>query len=1157
MKNLNMIGIFNAVTIKLDLKMKLTGILLLLTLFQMNANDTYSQNTKISLELKSTTIENVLNEIERKTDINFFFKNSDINLNKKIDISAKKISIKNILEILFKNSDIKFEVFNKQIILREEFQKKKQALVNKVQTLFKQQKTVRGLITGSNGTPLFGATVLIKGTRLATSSDYDGKYSLDLTEGATTLIITYVGFKKQEIAINNRTTINIQLEEDNTNLDEIVVIGYGKVKKEELTGAVGVVDMKKLADQAPTTTLDNALQGQVAGVNITSGNGQPGSAARIRIRGTTSLLGSNQPLFVIDGIPIVAESNIAPGGEGQGLGNLLLRDGINTPIGNINTEDIESISILKDASSAAIYGSRAANGVVIITTKGGAYNKKPVFDVNLTNSFQRAQTLDVLNATQFKEVWTTAIENGTTNNAYTRSVLDGTYFGDADTNWEDEISPSGPMSSNFNINVSGGTANTKYSTSLGVNKQDGIYEGSGFDRYSFNLNLETKVSDIWKFGSRTSLSYSDQQAPDGSITQNVYKFRPDLPVYDEDGNFSFSPQFNPANPVATSKASNTNTTFFVLGSFFSELELFKDLKLKSTISVNYNAGNQQSFYPKFTNRGGWNRRFGDGDGFAQDGRSESLGTLFQNELSYTKRFNDVHNITALAIVSFEKQNSAYTRAFGTGFSNDVLSNVSSATVSTGGDSYSTNSGLESYLGRLDYDYASKYYITLTGRVDGSSKFANNNKFAFFPAAALAWRVSKESFLENADFLDELKLRVSAGVTGQQDFGPYVWRTLYETSFYGGNPSTILTQLGNDQLKWETSNLFDVGLIFSIFKGRFSGEIGYYSKKTIDALFTTFSPGSSGASRSIANIGDTKNTGLELQLNAKLIETSDFSWDLGIIASNNANKLVRIEDDFKDENGLLTGFPGGGFLREGSPIGLIYGYKADGVFQNQAEIEALNTASPTGTYQNSRTSLGDLKFMDITGEDGTPDGRVTNLDRTIIGNAQADFFGSISSNFRYKNFSLSTFFTYSVGNDLLAFNLAVDNNFASTFGGENKITSVLDAWSPTNTDTSIPRIVYGDPNDNDRISSHYVYDASYIRLRNINLSYSLPNSVLSKLKYIRSLSLQFSAQNLLTFTKYPGANPEAASLYNNDISSGRDNSRFPLAKVFTTGVRIGF
>ncbi|WP_282072555.1 SusC/RagA family TonB-linked outer membrane protein [Polaribacter atrinae] len=1156
MKKISTICGLYTISFKFDLKMKLTGILLLFTLFQMNANDTYSQSKKISLELKSSTIEDVLEEIERKTDINFFFKNSELNLSEKIDIKADKVSVKKILELLFKDSNIKFETFNKQVILREDLKNPTTFKVsNKIVV---QQKTVKGTITDQYGTPLYGATILIKGTKIATSTDFDGKYTINLTDKATTLVITYVGFREKQVVIRNRTKIDVLLQEDETGLDEIVVIGYGKVKKEELTGSVGTVDMKKIVSQAPTVNLDNALQGQVAGVNVTSANGQPGAAARIRIRGTTSLLGSNQPLYVIDGIPVVTSSNIPVGGtEGGNLGRSLDQQGISTPIGNINTADIESISILKDASAAAIYGSRAANGVIIITTKGGSYNKKPVFDVSLTNSFQNAQTLNVLNAAQFKNVWTTAVSEGTTNNAYTASVLDGSYFGDTDTNWEDEVGPGSPMSTNFNINVSGGTEKTKYNTALGVNQQEGVYEGSGFDRYSFNLNLDTEVSDIWKFGSRVSLSYSDQESVDGGITQRSYSFRPDLPVFDEDGNYTFSPQYNSENPVALSKSKNSNSTLFVLGSFFSELELMKDLKFKTSVSVNYNAGHQYSFYPKFTFTGGWRRTGGDGDGYAQDSRSEISSTLFQNELTYTKNIDDKHHLTGLAVVSFEKQKSDFTKAFGTGFSNDVLSNVSSATVSTGGSSYSTNYGLESYIGRFDYDFASKYYVTLTGRLDGSSKFAVDNRYAFFPSAALAWRLSKESFLENADFIDELKLRTSIGKTGQQDFGPYAWRTLFDTSFYGGESAIILSQLGNDKLKWETSNQFDLGLDFSLFKGKLTGEMGYYTKKTIDALFTTYSPGSSGESRTIANIGDTRNSGLELKLNGVIVENDNFSWDMGLIVSSNKNKLVRIVDDFKNEDGFLTGFPGGGILKEGSAIGLIYGYRAEGIFQNQEDIDALNTASSTGIYQKANTSPGDLRFKDLTGPNGVPDGIITNLDQEVIGNAQADFFGSISSNFRYKGFTLSTFFTYSVGNDLQAFNLARDTNFSSTYIGENKVTSVLNAWTPENTGSSIPRIVYGDPNDNDRISSHYVYDASYIRLKNVNLSYSFSKRVLDKFKYIKSLSLQFSAQNLWTVTSYPGADPEASNLYNNDISSGRDNNRYPLAKVFTTGVRIGF
>lgn len=1150
---------------KISLKMKLTYILLFFTLFQIQANNTYSQNVKVTLNCEEMNIEDVLSEIERKTDFKFLYEKDVFQKHKIVSISSNKEKLSNILKRLFKTEGVDFKVTDKQIVLFPKNIKKPVYFVSlkkAVNKIFQQSRTIIGKVTNEKGEPLPGATVAVKGTSKGVSANFDGRYMIVLTdENASTLVISYIGYETQEVQVstgdNNKAIINIQLKEDVTGLGETVIIGYGKVKRENLTGSVGTVDVENITSQAPTVNLDYALQGQVAGVYVTSSSGQPGAAARVRIRGNTSLLGSNQPLYVIDGIPVPPDSNIPIGGtEGGNLGNELDQEGISTPIGNINSADIESISVLKDASAAAIYGSRAANGVIIINTKQGVYSSETKFNAIVSISSQNAQTLEVLNAQQFRDVWTTAVENGTRNDVFARAVLDGSYFGDADTNWEDEVSPGTPVTTNYYLNVTGGSENTRYSTSLGVNTQEGVYDNTGFDRYSFTLNLDTKINKNWTFGSRINISSSEQDATDALVTQLTYSFRPDLPVFDEEGNYSFSSQYNLENPVARSQATNNNKTFLMLGSIYTQLKLADGLNIKTLFSMNYNVGNQQSFYPLYTLVGGWSRLQGNGDGYAQESRSRSTNTLLQTTLTYDTLIEN-HSINAVLGTSFEKNKSSNVKGWGEGFFNNVLTNISSATIFTDASSFETGSGLSSYFGRVNYDYDNKYLLTLSARVDGSSKFASEDQYAFFPAAAVAWRISNENFLSESTFVDELKFRASIGTTGQQDFADYAWRTLFTTEDYGPDPSVIITQLGNASLKWETTEQIDYGVDFSLFKGRFSGGFGYYSKETRDALFTAITPGSTGYNRIIANIGDTKNTGLELELKGDVIRTKDFNWNLSFNISKNENKLTKISDDFMNEDGFLTGFPGGGRLREGSPIGLIYGYVAEGLFQEQQDIDDLNAASPTGTYQNSLTSTGDLKFKDITGPDGVPDGRITTLDQEVIGDTQPDFFGGFNSVFQYKGFALSTFFTFAVGNDVDAFSLARDTNFASTFIGENKVTSVLNAWTPENRDTNIPRLVYFDPNNNDRVSSHYVYDASYLRLKTLNFSYTFSKEALEQIKLFDHISIFITAQNLFTITNYPGADPEASNLFNNDISAGRDINRFPIAKVFTAGVRIGF
>ena len=1129
-----------------SLTMKLSFILLMVAIIPINAK-TYSQD-RISLDLKDVPLIDLIQEIESKTRYNVFYENTQIDVNQHVTVSGTDQPVGSILSLALRNSGINFKVLKDQIILMKKISTESKQI--------KQQETIQGVIYDSNGVPLLGATIVVKETNVGAVTNLDGEFSIRASEGDI-LKVTFVGFKEKEVAVGSDNFIEITLQQETGELDEVVLVGYGTNEKRDIIGAVGVVEMENIEAQAPTITVDDALQGQVPGVYVSSANGQPGAPARIRVRGTTSLFGSNQPLYIIDGVPVVPNGNIPVGGtEGGNLGNELNQQGLNTPIGNINTSDIASISILKDASAGAIYGSRAANGVIIIETKKGNFGGEPRFTGEVSVSTQSPRTLDVLNAEQFQQVTTEAIENSTIRNAYAESVLDGSYFGSADTNWEDVLSPSSPITTTLNLNAQGGNQKTSYYTSIGANTQDGVFENTGFDRYSFKLNLDTEISEIWNFGVTSSISYTGQEALDGGVTDRMYIFRPDLPVFDETGHYSVSSGYNLENPAALAQGSNNNQTLLLLTSFFTELELFNGLKAKTQFSLNYNNGIQQSFFPKYTLTGGWSRFSGDGDGYAQESRSQFSNFVWQNTLNYDKVINDVHDISAVLGASWEQSANSFVKAWGTGFTKDELTNITNATVSRDGSSYKSKSGLASYFGRLNYQFDQRYLLTLSGRVDGSSKFAVENKYAFFPAAAIGWRVSEENFMDNVDSVNDLKFRASWGVTGQQDFSAYQWRTLYEADDYGNEPAFVISQLGNDRLKWELSRQFDLGVDFSLFDYRLTGGLGYYVKNTEDAIFPVITPGNTGFGTVLANVGDTSNKGIELQLNADIIRGEDFNWSVGLNASKNSNKLTKISDDFLDEDGFITGFGGGGRLREGSPIGLIYGYVSEGLFQNQTEIDNLNASAPDGVYQDEATAPGDLRFADISGPEGVPDGVVDNFDQKVIGDTQPDFFGGFTNTFSYKGFSLRALFTYSVGNDLHWFNQARSINYSSSFLGENKTTDVLNAWTPENPSNQ-PRIVYGDPNNNDRISSYYVHDASFLRLKSLNLSYNFSKDLLDKVGFLNSASLYMIGQNLLTITDYPGADPEASNLYNNDISAGRDNNRYPIAKVYTLGLRVGF
>jgi TonB-dependent starch-binding outer membrane protein SusC len=477
--------------------------------------------------------------------------------------------------------------------------------------------------------------------------------------------------------------------------------------------------------------------------------------------------------------------------------------------------------------------------------------------------------------------------------------------------------------------------------------------------------------------------------------------------------------------------------------------------------------------------------------------------------------------------------------------------LSSATQNFIIGSNKIQSGLISYFGRVNYQYDNRYLLTLSARTDGSSKFAEENKWAFFPTIAVGWRISNERFFENVDFIDDLKLRASTGVTGQQNFGAYQWRTLFQSSSYGGMPAVVQNQLGNSRLKWELTRQTDIGLDFSLFDSRLNGAFDVYEKNTSDLLYFFKTPGNTGYTTVIGNLGSTQNKGVELTLNGDVVRNKNFNWNIGLNVSRNQNKLVKLNDDFLNKtDGFITPPNTGSRLKVGESIGLIYGYVADGIFQTQAEIDALNTAAGTGFYQASATSPGDIRFRDLNG-----DGRVTSLDQTIIGNSLPEFSGGITNTLDYKGFRISGLFTYSVGNDLRWGTLSQGINFSSP-AQENKIAIVMNRWTPQNP-TNQPRVVYGDPNANNRVSSFYVYDASYLRLKNLHVSYTLPQRLLGRTGFIKNAMIYVSGTNLLTITDYPGANPETSNLYNDDVSSGLDNSRFPISKVYSAGVRIGF
>lgn len=1123
--------------------MKFTIILLTTLFFQANAMTSYAQ--KISLKAKNGSLVSVLEKIAAQSGYDFIYGNTPVNAAKPVTLNLKDADIESALQKVFADQQLSYTIRNKTVVLY----KKESSLLDRITDFF-QTTTITGKVVDENNIPLPGVTVQLKESSVLTKTNSNGNYSITVPERNAVLVFSYIGFGNQEINVGSSSTVNVSMKPSTQVLEEMVVVAYGSQKKKDLTGSVSTISGESLTDLPSTINIEQALQGRAAGVMVIQETGQPGGATKVRIRGTSSLMGSNQPLYIVDGVPVVAEGNIPD--NGNVINRDLIAQGLNSPLNNLSPNDIESISVLKDASATAIYGSRAANGVVIITTKRGSASKGPTYAFNTSVSYQKAQTLDVLNADQFRELWTEAANNSTSNIAVVQQMRNGTYFKDANTNWEEELSPANPLSRIANFSASGGNDAMRYYTSLGTTVQDGTFENSGFDRKNLLVNLDFNASKNLKFGTSLNLSTSTQKAPDASLTSRMYIFRPDLPVYNPDGTFTFSDGGTFENPVALSKSTNINRTNLLIGSAFGELNFAKYFVLKSTLSINYNTGSLKSFYPSQTSKGGWAKATGDGTGYGQQSNSQALSHLWENILTYNQTIGK-HALEAIGGASWQGNENEFLTASGTGYpQDDILNNLSSATSNFLIASSKTQSGLISFFGRINYTYADKYLLSVSARTDGSSKFAVENKWAFFPTVSGAWRLSEENFMKGISFLDELKIRGSIGLTGQQNFGVYQWRTLFDADHYGGNPAVIQNQLGNNRLKWELTTQSDIGLDFSLFKGRLNGTVDYYVKNTEDLLYTALLPGNTGFANAISNLGSSRNKGFEFALDGDIIRSKDFTWNLAINVARNRNKLVSLNSDFLNPvNGNITPPSGGGVLRIGEPFGLMFGRVAGGIIQNQAELDALNAKAPDGIYQLAATAPGDLWYHDLNG-----DGKANTLDQTVIGNALPDFSGGFTNSFTYKNLRLNALFTYSVGNDMNWTAQAAAITFQSAASSENKLAIAMNRWTPERP-TNQPRAVYGDPNSNYFGSSFFVYDASFLRLKNLHLAYSLPAKLLHKTGFVKNLEVSVSGTNLLTITSYPGADPETGNASLNDVNTGSDTSRFPSAKVYTVGLRAGF
>jgi TonB-linked SusC/RagA family outer membrane protein len=985
-----------------------------------------------------------------------------------------------------------------------------------VTMMYGQSVTISGEVKSkSDNTPLPGVAVQIKNTAIGVITDFDGNYSIEFSVENPILVFTYLGFQTLEVTLGNQAIINVFMKTDVSQLDEIVVVGYGTQKRKDLTGSISSIKGEEITG-IPIRSVDQALQGRSAGVFSVQSSGAPGAASSIRIRGGNSINGSNEPLYVIDGVPISS-------GSSSSAFSL-------NPLNTINPNDIASIDILKDASATSIYGSRGGNGVILITTKRGKSGKGTI-SLSAYYGFQKeTKRYDLLNAKQYEKLANEAslAEGG--------SLIFDPSLNPISTDWQDQMLHNIAPVRNFNVSASGGNNDTNYLISFDYFNQEGIVKSSDLERYSLRVNIDSQINDLLKVGASTTGSYVGTNRANSGALSSMLTTAPNLPVRQPDETYT---QFNNLgigfnNPVGLLyEYINLNKNFRTLGNVYVSAEPLNGLTIKTSWGIDASYQKNDTYIPQTLFSG--SQVGGDASVF----NSMSLTWLNENTINYKKVF-EKHSIDVL--VGFTQQSSRFesTGVSATGFLNDVtttyalgLGNPEAAELPF---SQSANWAIHSYIGRINYGFNDRYLLTLTTRADGSSRFGSNNRYGFFPSTAFAWKAIEENFIKDLNIFSNLKFRASYGITGNQEgIGNNPSLDLWGgTNYVFGNQvvnGITPTQVPNRDLKWETTDQFDVGLEIGFFENRLSFITDAYYKKTDDLLLNVVIPSTSGFDSGLKNIGSIENKGIEFAIDAQIFD-KEFKWDFNFNITFNKNEII----DLGGEDEII---PAGTntVLKVNESLGTFYGFVSDGLFQSPNEI--LDSAQPTARP-------GDIKFVDFD-----ENGIINEDDQKIIGNAQPKFFGGINNTFSYKDFELSVLFQYVYGNDLYNLNVVTLENLT---GLQNQRTTVLDRWTPDNTNTIIPRATNTKPTN--MPFDRYVEDGSYIRMKNIQLAYNIPQFVISELG-IKNLRIYANAQNLFIITDYSGLDPEVSRFGSDNIRQGFDSGSYPNSKVLTLGLNVTF
>ena len=1094
--------------------MRISTFLLMVCVFCSYAGNAHSQNAKVSIRMNNVKLDKILNEIEDQTDYLFIY-NNQVDINKITSVKVKNEAVAQVLDRILSGTGINYELEGTHIILTTEAIKDLHAQ--------QQAKTVTGTVTDVSGEPIIGANIRIKGTTTGTITDIDGNFSIE-AEPQSVIEVSYIGYLTQETVINNQKSIRFLLKEDTKTLDEVVVIGYGVQKKADLTGSVANINTEKLNTQS-NANIGQALQGKIAGVDIVSQGGAPGSGTRIMVRGIGTLNNAS-PLYIVDGMYM-------------------------NSIDHINPNDIASIDVLKDASSAAIYGSRAANGVIIVTTKEGSNTEgKPIIDLSVNLGISTASKfLDMLDAKGWAEVTTIARQ------AIGKPALDMAtdLANKPDNDWQDIMFRPALMQ-NYNLSVKGGGKYSTYYTGLGYFNQDGIVKGTNYQRYNIQSKNDYKRG-IFSAGTNLIISFSHDkplhQELRGGMIGTILQSVPTLEKYDDtrEGGYggTYGDVVNIPHPLAIiddNIMDRYNENVKIFANLYAQIELFKGLKYKLNLTPDFSFERYKNYLNKYD--------FGLAtNSITQltERQRRRRNILVENLLTFDRTFGE-HKISALAGYTYQDSRFRHIQAYGEGLPQG-LEEIDAATTNRSNEGNSWRSVLTSILGRVFYSYQNKYLFTATIRRDGSSKFGKNNRYGYFPSFSLGWNVAEEKFMENVHWLDQLKLRGGYGVLGNQEIDNYQYSSTITTgiNYPDGNGGLLQgafpKNFANPDIKWEETAMTNVGIDFMAFNNRLSLTADYYVKNTKDILLTVPIPISSGgANDPIRNAGKIRNNGFEFNLGWMDQPNPDISYGINLIGSFNKNKVIAMGS----ESGSIKGGSTNQNIttsetKAGYPIGGYWLISTAGYFNSQEEVDAY---AKDGKKIQPAAEPGDIKFVDANN-----DGVINDDDRVFQGSPFPDFTFALNGNMRYKNFDLSIGLQGVLGNKIYN---ATRQTLEDVTKGSNFLASCLDYWTPENKNASHPRLTWDDPNRNTRAESdRYLENGSYLRLRSVQLGYTFPQTWFKGA--IQHARVYINAENLFTITSYSGYSPDVNA--DNANYRGFDNFIYPTNRTFMLGLNVTF